>query len=79
MELRELILRGIDFLKAEPIIAIVVLGMVAVLFYFKKKAMLKIVVIFLVIALLYYFITLIGGMTSTGVFQKEKVIEKSQQ
>ena len=79
MEPKNLIYRGIDFLKAEPIIAIVLIGIVAVLFYFKKKAMLRILVIFLVIGLVYYLLTLFGGMTSTGVNQKEKIIEKSQQ
>lgn len=79
MELKELVLKGVDFLKAEPIIGIVAIGIIAVLFYFKKKAMLRIVAIFLVLALVYYFATLIGGMTSSGVFEKENLIEKSEQ
>jgi len=79
MEIKELILRGVDFFKAEPIIAIVAIAIVAVLFYFKKKAMIRILVIFLALALLYYFVTLIGEMTFGGVSQKETLIEKSQQ
>ena len=79
MDLNDLVSKGVDFFKTEPIIAIVVIAILAVLFYFRKKAMLRIVAIFLVFALLYYFVTLIGGMTFGGKAQKETLIERSQQ
>ena len=79
MDLKELILRGIDFLKGEPVIAAAIIGILVVLFIFRRKAMLRIVAIFLVLAVLYYLVTLVGGMTSSGVSQKETLIEKSQQ
>jgi amino acid permease len=79
MGIDDLISKGVDFFKTEPIIAIVVIAIIAVLFYFKKKAMFRILAIFLVFALLYYFVTLIGGMTFGGKAQKETLIERSQQ
>jgi amino acid permease len=78
MELQELILRGIDYLKAEPIIAIIIIAVIAVLFYFRRKAMLRITVTFLVLAIAYYLVTYVTGMTSSSVSQKETLIEKSE-
>ncbi|OPL14382.1 MAG: hypothetical protein AVO38_02060 [delta proteobacterium ML8_D] len=79
MELKELILRGIELLKSEPIIAIIIMGIIAVLFYFKTKTMLKLLAILSAFALLFYILNLFYGLTSTGVFQKEKIIQKSLQ
>ncbi len=78
MDLNGLILSAFEWLKSEPIIAIVIVCILAVLFYFKTKAMMKLLAIIIAIALLFYFINLFGGMTSTGVSQKEKMIENSQ-
>jgi len=79
MDLKELILRGIELLKAEPIIAIIIMGIISVLFYFKTKPMLKLSAVLFVFALLFYILTLFYGLTSTGIFQKEKIIQKSLQ
>jgi hypothetical protein len=79
MEPKESILRIIELLESEPIIAIIIMGIIAVLFYFKTKPMLKLLAIFLAFAFLFYIFTLFYGLTSTGTFQKEKMIQKSQQ
>jgi hypothetical protein len=79
MELKGLIFRGIELAKSEPIISIIIMGVIAILFYFKKKAMLQLLATILIFTLLFYFFALIYGMTSTGFFQKENMIEKSQQ
>ena len=78
MELPGFILRGIGLARSEPIISIIILGVIAVLFYFKRKAMLQLLATILIIAILSYFIYLIYGMTSSGFFQKQDLIEKSQ-
>ena len=78
MGLNEIITKGIDFFKTEPIISVVAFVILVALFYFRKKAMIRILAIFLVFALLYYFVTLIGGMTSDGVSEKETLIDRSQ-
>jgi len=77
MELEGLILRGIEFLKSEPIIAIIIMGIIAILFYFKTKPMLKILALLLAFALLIYILNLFGGLTSTGVSQKDRMSQKS--
>jgi len=78
MELQELILRGIDFLKTQPIIDVVIITIIVLLFCFRRKAMLRITAIFLVLAVVYYLVTYVTGMTSSSVSQKETLIEKSE-
>jgi branched-subunit amino acid transport protein len=79
MELKELFLRIFSLAKAEPIIALIIAGIIAILFYFKTKEMMKVVAVALVLVTLFYFFTLIRGMTSTGLSQKEHLIQESQQ
>lgn len=78
MELKELFLRIFYLAKAEPIIALIIAGIIAFLFYFKTKAMLKVVAAILILATLFYIFTLFREMTSSGLSQKEHLIEKSQ-
>ena len=76
METEELILRAIEWLKADPIIAIVILVIVALLFYFRPKPMLRLLAILLAFTILFYFVSMLGDATSTGVFQKQKMIQQ---
>lgn len=78
MEFKELISKGIELAKSEPIIAAVVLGIIAILFYFKTKSMLKLLAIVLVLAFLFYVFALFHSVTSKGITQKERMGEKSQ-
>jgi len=79
MQIKEYLFSGIEWLKSEPIIAIVILGVVAVLFYFKTKAMFKLVAVILVAAFLIYLLTLLGGITSSGLSHKNDMIHKSEE
>ncbi len=79
MELKELFLKIFYLAKAEPIIALIIAGIIAILFYFKTKGMLKVVAVILILVTLFYFFTLFHEMTSSGLSQKESLIEKSQE
>ena len=79
MELKELFLRLFNLAKAEPIIALIIAGIIVILFYFKTKEMMKVVAVVLVLVTSFYFFTLIRGMTSAGLSQKERLIQESRQ
>lgn len=76
MELEQLISSSIEWIQAEPITAGVIIGIVALLFYFRTKPMLKLCAILLVFAFLFYAITLVRDFASTGVAQKENMVEQ---
>lgn len=78
MEFKELLLRGFYWSKSEPIIAIGILVVIAIICYFKPKAMLKVLALFLAVGVLIYILSLFKDVTSTGMSQKETMIEKSQ-
>jgi len=79
MELEGLILQGIELIKSDPIIAIGIMVIVALLFYFKTKPMLKLLVILLACGFVFYFLTLLGGLTSTGLIQKKDMIQQDRE
>jgi uncharacterized membrane protein len=79
MDLKELFLNIFNLAKTEPIIALIIAGIIAILFYFKTKEMMKVVGVVLVLVTLFYFFTLLRGMTSTGLFQKQHLIHNSQE
>ena len=76
MEIENLLSGSIAWLKTEPVIAAVVIIIVVLLFLFKTKPMLKICGILFLFAFLIYAITMITNFTSTGVAQKEKMVEQ---
>lgn len=79
MEFEELFLRIFNLAKAEPVIALIIAGVIAILFYFKTKEMLKVMAVILILVTLFYFFTLFREMTSSGINQKERLMEKSQE
>lgn len=78
MELNDLFLRGFYWAKSEPIISIGILVAIAIICYFKPKVILKFLALILAIAALLYVLSLFRDVTSTGMSQKETMIEKSK-
>ncbi len=68
----------LTFLQTNPIIAVVVGGVVFALFYFKTKEMFKLVGFCLFIVVVFYFLTLFAGTVSTGSKYKDQMIYKSK-
>ena len=61
------------FRSGDPATIIILLA-VAVLFYVKPKPMLKLAALVAVIAVVLYLVSLMGGMTSTGVSEKSRMV-----
>lgn len=66
----------LDYLQAHPPVAIGIVVFLCVVAYFRPKPLLRITVILLVLGGIFYGLTLLGEMTSTGVVQKKKMVEK---
>lgn len=76
MDLNGLSSAVLNLLYAHNLAVIIVIVGIAVLFFTKPKSMLKMSAILLVIIFIFYLISLMGGMTFTGVVEKERLVHK---
>jgi len=68
----------LTLLQNNPMLALLLAVIVAVLCYFRPKAMFRLALFGLFIVLVFYFITQLAGMVSTGSQQKDRMIYKSK-
>ena len=76
MDFAELISAGINFFQTQTLIAIIIIGVLGILFYLKPKAMFKLVALTLAFVAVFYILSLMGDVTSTGISQKREMVDK---
>ena len=76
MYFAELISARINFFQTQTLIAIVIIGVLGILFYLKPKAMFKVVALILVSVAVLYILSLMGDVTTTGITQKREMVDK---
>ena len=78
MDFNQVISKCFEFIRLNPIVAIVAIIIFALLLYFKTKPTLRMLAILLACLFVFYLVSLLGGVTSKGVKQTEKMIQQDQ-
>ena len=77
MDFAGLISMGLNFFHTHKLVAIIIVVVLCILLYLKPKATFKMLAMLLVAAVILYILSLIGGLTFTGISQKREIIDNT--
>lgn len=79
MNVSDLIEQCLAFVESQPVIALIILGVVLVLLYFQTKFVLKTIGAVVIVFLVLYALSLFSNTTSSGLEQKHKMYESGSE